>query len=78
MGRGIPLPIPSPFDYGGAGPGRKWILCIFRSTEHIFDRQKLQNDQLHFDQLLELQRILTLNRTNSGQGSEFGTIQCPE
>ena len=26
-------------------------------AEHISDREKRQNDQLHFDQLLELQRI---------------------
>jgi len=52
----------------GRSPGRKWILCILSSTEHISERQKRQNDQLHFDQLLELQRILTLNRNKFGTG----------
>jgi len=46
----------------GWSSGGKWILCVLSSTEHISDRQKRQKDQLHFDQLLELQRILTLNR----------------
>jgi len=52
----------------GQSPRRKWILCISSSTERISDRQKRQNDQLHFDQLLELQRILTLNRDKFGTG----------
>ena len=77
---GVSFPILSPSDgvYGehpnvsqrgpGQSPGRKWILCILRSTERISDRQKRQNDQLHFDQLLELQLILTLNRDKFGTG----------
>jgi len=75
------LHIPLPSDYGVYeerpklpqrgpvwSPGRKWILCVLSSTEHISDMQKRQKDQLHFDQLLELQRILTLNRDTFGTG----------
>jgi len=32
----------------------EWILCVLSSTKRISDGQKCQNDQLHFDQLLEL------------------------
>ena len=76
MGRGyIPLPIrlrglgarPELPQLGpGRSPGRKWILCVTSSTERISDRQKTQNDQLHFDQVLELQHILTLNQDKFG------------
>jgi len=45
-----------------------WILCIFSSTKRISDRPKHQKDQLHFDQLLEPQHILTLNQ------DKFGTV----
>jgi len=38
---------------GGAPVEHGWIWCDFSSTERISDRQKRQNDQLHFDQLLE-------------------------
>jgi len=44
----------------GWSPGRKWILCVLSSRECISDRQKL----------LQLQRILTLNRDKFG--TEFG------
>ena len=49
-------------------PGRKWIGCIWRSSEHISGRQKRQNDQLHFDQLLDAWHISTLNRDKLGTG----------
>jgi len=85
MGRGIPslssrhptmgyrerpkLPQRGP----GQSPGRKWILCVLSSIEHISDRQKRQNDQLHFDQMLELQLILTLKWLNRDKfGTGFG------
>jgi len=44
------------------------IWCILNSTKRISDRQKFQSDQLQFDQLLELQHILTLNRDKFGTG----------
>jgi len=80
-GGGVPIPIPSPSDYipgsmgehpklpqWGRSPGQKWILCVLSSTKHISDRQKRQIDQMHFDQLLELQRMLTLNPDKFGTG----------
>jgi len=51
----------------GQSPRRKWILRVLSSTEHISDRQKRQNDQLHFNCLSW--NTLTLNR------DKFGTIQ---
>ena len=52
----------------GGAPAKKWIWWVLRSTKRIPDRQKRQNDQLHCDQLLELQYILTLNRDKFGTG----------
>jgi len=77
MERGYPLPIrlrglgSVVSDVrGGAGAlaenGFGAFLC---STERISDRQRRQNDQLRFDQLLELQNILTLNRDKFGTGN---------
>ena len=43
-------------------------LVSLSSTKHISNRQQRQNHQLHFDQQLELQRILTLNRDKFGTG----------
>jgi len=47
------------------GPGR-----IF-----VYDRQKRQKDQLHFD---HLKLILTLNRDKFGTGFGIGTILRPK
>jgi len=79
--RGYPLPIPSPSNCGSMrsvlpqwgqvrSPGRKWILCVLSSTERIdlWQAKTSKWSVLHFDQLVELQRILTLNRDKFGTG----------
>jgi len=74
-GRNMGKEYPSQWVWGSIviSPSGVWgkallILCILSSTERISDRQKRQNDQLHFDQLLELQHILMLNRDKFGTG----------
>jgi len=80
MGRGIPLFISSSSDYGvyggsiisspsgfrGKAPAKNGFCAFWAQQNTISDRQKHQNDQMHFDQLLELQRILLLNRDKFG------------
>jgi len=91
MGEGVSPPYPWPSDHGvygehpklsqpgpGHSPSRKWILCVLSSTERISDRQKCQNDQLHFDQLFESATRLDIKSGQIRDGLEFVTIQHPE
>ena len=57
-------------------PSRNWIWCVLSSTERISERQKTSKWSTTF--WSTAWRLTHLGGTNSGQGSEFGTIQLPE
>jgi len=65
----------------GQRPGQKWIWYVLSSTEHISDRQKCQNDQLHFNQQQHIFGIGTIQhpewpRIFSGQAHKI--CDCPK